>query len=93
MKCLIAEKAYGSKRYRMSLASRKIEACIPPKSNAKNPGPYDRQLYRKRHVIENLFAKLKDWKGIAFRGNRCAHSFRSFVALAVVFIFFNADRA
>ena len=92
MKCLIADKAYGSKKYRESLARRRIESCIPPKSNEKKPAPYDRQLYRKRHVIENLLAKLKDWKGIAFRANRCAHSFRSFVALALVFLFFNADR-
>lgn len=92
MKCLIADRAYGAKKYRGDLASRHIEACIPPKSNEKNPAPYDKQLYRKRHVIENMFAKLKDWKGIAFRGNRCAHSFRSFVALALVFIFFNAYR-
>lgn len=88
MKKLVADKAYGSKSFRKQLEERKIEACIPPKSNEKNPANYDKELYKKRHKIENMFARLKDWKGIAFRGNRCGHTFHSFIALALVFIFF-----
>ncbi len=88
MKCLIADKAYGSKAYRKRLEDQHIEPCIPPKSNEKDPAEYDAELYKMRHVIENMFSKLKDWRGIAFRGNRCAHTFHSFVALALIFIFF-----
>ncbi len=33
---------------------------------------YDKTLYRKRHKIENMFAKLKDWRRIATRYDRCA---------------------
>ncbi len=93
MKCLIADKAYGSKAFRKRLDSQHIKVCIPPKSNAKNPDKHDELLYKLRHIIENMFAKIKDWKGIAFRGNRCAHSFHSFVALALIFIFFNDNKA
>lgn len=93
MQCLIADKAYSSKAYRRRLADQHIKACIPPKSNEKNPTPYDAKLYKTRHIIENMFSKLKDWQGVAFRGNRCAHSFHSFVAIALIFIFFNANRA
>ena len=90
MKCLIGDKAYGSKAYRIKLGEQHIHVCIPPKSNEKNPAEYDSELYKTRHIIENMFSKLKDWKGVAFRGNRCAHSFHSFVAIALIFIFFNA---
>ena len=93
MRELIADKAYSSQAYRQRLADRRVEACIPPKSNEKKPAPYDVELYKTRSLIENMFSKLKDWKGVAFRGNRCGHSFHSFVALALIFIFFNADRA
>ena len=50
------------------------------------------ELYKERHVIENLFGRLKDWKGIAFRGNRTALSFHSFVAIAFIYLHLNANR-
>ena len=93
MKRLLADKAYDTDAIRAYLKGRGIEACIPPKSNRKMPAIHDKTLYRKRHIIENMFSRLKDWKGIAFRVNRCFHTFHSFVALALLFIFLNADRA
>lgn len=89
---IIGDKAYGSKSLRKLLAERDIKACIPPKKNKKVKDEYDKKLYEKRHVIENMFSRLKDWKGIAFRGNRCAYSFHAFVSMALIFIFLNADR-
>lgn len=68
MKVLIADKAYGAKSFRANLREQKVKDCIPAKCNEKSPEEYDGQLYKKRHVIENMFMKLKDWKGIAFRG-------------------------
>lgn len=65
----------------------------PPKCNEKNPVPHDKNLYKTRHVIENIFCYLKDWKGVAFRGNCCAPSFHSIFALALTIIFMNVDRA
>lgn len=87
MKELLADKAYDSDHFRDLLASRRITACIPAKSYRKSPATHDAKLYRKRHKIENMFARLKDWKGIAFRSNRCAHTFHSFVALALICLF------
>ena len=87
MKWLLADKAYDSWAFRSQLTSRRIKPCIPAKSNRKCPEEHDRAMYRKRHKIENLFGRLKDWKGIAFRANRCAHTFHSFVALALIVLF------
>ena len=87
MKQLLADKAYDCDRFREQLQQGNICACIPAKSNRKFPARHDAKLYRKRHVIENMFAKLKDWKGIAFRANRRAHTFHSYVALAMIFLF------
>ena len=74
---------------RDALADRKIEACIPPipqKSNRKIQIPYDRALYRKRHKIETMFAKLKDRRRIHTRDDRCAHTFMSAIAIAAIVI-------
>ena len=85
---LIADKAYGSKELRNELERRNIEICIPPKSNANTPWPYDKKSYKKRHKIENIFARLKDPKGIALRMCRCAHTFSSFVCLTLIKLYF-----
>ena len=42
----------------------------------------------KRHLIENMFAKLKDWRRVATRYDRCAHTFMSAIQIAASFIFY-----
>ena len=44
-------------------------------------------LYKQRHRIENLFARLKDWRRIHTSYDRCAHTFLSAIAFAAAFIF------
>ena len=85
---LIADKAYGSDEVRSALLKRKLKCCIPAKSNAKNKINHDRNTYKKRHRIENMFARIKDLKGLALRTCRCAHTFTSFVSMALIALFF-----
>ena len=66
-KALLGDKAYDADWFRAALASRKIEACIPSKSNRKIAIPQDTVLYRQRHKIENMFGKIKDWRRIHTR--------------------------
>ena len=60
-KALLADKGYDADWFRDALVERGFQVCIPPKSNRKIQIPFDRALYRKRHKIENMFGKLKDW--------------------------------
>ena len=62
-------------------------ACIPSKANRKMPIPHDTVLYRQRHRIENMFGKLKDWRRIHTRYDRCAHTFMSAICIAATVIF------
>ena len=64
-----------------------IEPCIPSSRSRKIPYAYDKALYRQRHKVENLFAKLKDWRRIATRYDRCAHTFFSAICIAATVIF------
>ena len=89
IKKLLADKAYDTDQIRRSLKDARKEACIPPKSNRKNPMAYDRTLYKKRSNIEIMFSRLKDWRGIAMRYCRSAHMFDSFVCIALITLFFD----
>jgi transposase len=70
---MIADNGYDSDEFRQALAARNIKACIPPKRNRKIQHAFDKQLYKTRHKIENMFGKLKDWRRILTRYDRCAH--------------------
>jgi len=63
-KVLIGDKGYDSDEFREVLNARKIKACIPPRSNRTAPRSYSKSLHKQRHKVENLFAKLKDWRRI-----------------------------
>lgn len=86
--CFIADKGYDANWLRDELTQKEIEICIPPRKNRKIEISYDKALYKKRHKIENLFSKIKDWRRIAMRYDRCAHTFFSAICLASSFIFF-----
>jgi transposase len=71
-----------SARFRTELAARGIDACIPSTRSRKQPIPHDAALYQQRHRIENMFGRLKDWRRIAMRYDRCAHTFFAAITLA-----------
>ena len=64
-------------------------AVIPPEANRKNPRPYDKDLYKARHLIENFFAKLKQFRAIATRYDKRATHFLAAVHLASSVIWLN----
>ena len=64
-----------------------IEACIPSSRSRKEAYPYDKALYQTRHKVQNLLANLKDWRCIATRYDRCAHTFFSAICIAAAVIF------
>jgi transposase len=84
---LLADKGYDADWFRNALAERKTDACIPSKSNRKIQIPYDAVLYRQRNKIENMFGRLKDWRRIHTRYDRCAHTFFSAICIAAAVTF------
>ena len=84
---LIADKGYDSNWFRQALADLGIKSCIPGRSNRKEPVKYDKDLYKQRNLIERMFGRLKDWRRIATRYDRCAHTFMSAICIAATVIF------
>lgn len=85
---LIADRGYDSDHFRAALKAKGITPCIPPIKSRKRALAYDKTLYKTRHKIENMFAKLKDWRRIATRYDRCAHTFFSAICIAATVIFY-----
>ena len=83
---LIADKAYDSNAIRMGLAALGITATIPPKRNRKEQLWYDPLSYRTRHLVENFFADLKQYRGIATRYCKLGESYRAFINLVGWFL-------
>ena len=92
MHALLGDKGYDADWFRNALIERGITPCIPSRSNRKVPIPHDRTLYRQRHRIVNMFGKLKDWRRIHTRYNRCAHTFMSAICIAATVIFWFDQR-
>lgn len=84
---LLGDKGYDANWFRKALTEMGIAACIPSKANRKRPIEHDRTLYGQRHKIENMFGKLKDWRRIHTRYDRCAHTFLSAICIAATVIF------
>jgi transposase len=58
-----------------------MQAQIPPRKNRKEPRSYDKHLYKLRHLVENAFLHLKQWRGIATRYASNAASFLAAVQI------------
>ena len=83
---MIADKGYDGDRFGHALVTRGTTPCIPSKSNRKVPISRDAVLYRRHHLVENMFGKLKDWRRIHTSYDRCAHTFFSGIAIAATVI-------
>ena len=79
---VLADKGYDSDAFVSLLKEQNCDVCIPPGGNRKNPGSYDRHLYKERHLIECCFGKMKWFRGIFSRFDKTAEAFMGFLELA-----------
>ena len=87
---LLADKAYDADERVLDLLQKAGKtAIIPPKRNRKEPRDYDKDLYVARHLIENFFCKLKQYRAIATRYNKTACNFLAAVYLAASVVWLN----
>lgn len=87
---LLADKAYDAQDRVLTLLEKAdVTIVIPPKANRLQQREYDTDLYKARHLIENFFAKLKQYRGIATRYDKRAVSFLGATYLAAAVILLN----
>lgn len=83
---LLGDRAFDVDWLRAELDTRGATAVIPPKSNRKDRIDYDSDIYRWRHLIENFFAKLKEFRAIATRYDKTDLSYRAAIRIAAAII-------
>ena len=84
---LIADRAFDADaRVLEPLAAAGKAAIIPPRRRRRQKRNYDRHLYKARHLVENFFARLKQFRGIATRYDKTARSFLAAIHLAAAYV-------
>ena len=83
---LLGDKAYDTDAIIRTALEAGMQVIIPPKSNRKDQRDYDKYLYKLRHLVENAFLKLKQWRGIATRYAKQTASFLASVIVKCIFI-------
>jgi transposase len=83
---LIADKAFDSNAIVADLNERGAKIVISQHPRRAKPIPMDAEMYKWRHLIENFFCKLKEFKRIAMRADKTDQSFKANVYLAAAVI-------
>ena len=87
---LLADKAFDADQRVIEPLHKAGKTCvIPPKSNRKTPRPFDKEMYKARHLIENFYARLKQFRAIATRYDKTARNFLAAIHLAATIVWLN----
>ena len=80
----LADKAYDTNEI-VSIAEKNgMTVIIPSKSNRKCPRVLDRDRYKARHLVENLFQRMKVFRRFATRYEKLDRNFLGIVHLAAI---------
>jgi transposase len=88
---LLADKGYDTDAILEQAKAQKMNPVIPPKKNRTTQRPYDEDLYKLRHLIENAFLHLKRWRGIATRYAKNTASFLAAVHIRCIALWANVS--
>jgi transposase len=78
---------YDAEWFRDALEQKGIKPCIPGWKSRAMPVKYDNRRYKRRNRIEIMFGRLKDWRRVATRYDRCPTASFSALALAATVLF------
>ena len=84
MEALLADKGFDNNRLRELLGETQTRAVIPPKADRRDIIRCDFAIYRWRHLVENFFSDLKQFRGIATRYDKTDESFEAFIFLRAI---------
>jgi len=74
---LLADRAFDVDHLRQTLKDHGANAVIPAKRNRKIPIPHDEEVYKWRHLVENYFSKIKEFRGINTRYDKTDESYQA----------------
>jgi len=71
----VCDRGYSAAAWRAAIRAAGAMPVVPAHPTHRNVGPHDPAPYRRRHRIENLWARLKEWRACATRYDKTAQSF------------------
>ena len=83
---LLADKAFDADHLRHALTKRDAQAVIPAKRNRVTRIPHDETAYKWRHLIENYFSKIKEFRGVNTRYDKTDSSYQATWNIAATMI-------
>ena len=81
---LLADRGYDANWFREDFINMGITPCIQGQKSWEKPVKYDKRRYKRRNRIEIMFGRLKDWRRVATRYDRCPKVFLSETQTGVV---------
>ena len=91
---IVGDKGYDSEDLREQILRQGATPHIPRKSNSNKPNPhFDKELYRHRHLVENLFARLKHFRALATRYDKLTRNFNATVFIACMLVWLKLGSA
>jgi transposase len=81
---LLADRGYDTNDVVNKAIAQNMKIVIPPKKNRIEQREYDRYLYQLRHLVENAFLHLKQWRGVATRYAKNTSSFIAAVRIKCI---------
>ncbi len=84
---LLGDRGYDADWFREAMQDRGLRLCIPGRKSRAKAVRYDKRRYERRNRIEIMFGRLKDWRRVATRYDRCPKVFLSAIALAATVIY------
>ena len=76
---MLADKAFDSNWIIAEMNARGALICISQHPRRCQPLVIDPDIYKCRHLIENFFCKLKEFKRIAMRADKTDTSFKAMI--------------
>lgn len=83
---LLGDKAFDSDWLRLELDKRSALAVIPPMASRAKSIPYDEEMYKWRHLVENFFQRIKEFRRIATRYDKTDTSYGAALHLVAALI-------
>jgi transposase len=83
---VVGDKGYSSKRIRSYLRRRGIRYTIPRRKDECRSGPFDKEAYRQRNLVERCINRLKQYRRVATRYEKLAENYLAMLHIAAILI-------
>ncbi len=82
----LGDRAFDADHLRSALHARGAQVVIPAKRNRKTHIPHDEEIYKWRHLVENYFSKIKEFRGVNTRYDKTDASYEATWCIAATLI-------